>query len=125
MSNYIIRQYYDLELYIVQVFPKIFAYSWMYTRSIYHWARKPVLKKSKKVFYQDNFANLYGGAKIIMKSSPKIKYVNSILEDSMDKYMYTSEELPIKVIIGLNEEIAISSICIRSFEMYSSITENF
>ena len=64
---------------------------------------RQVPKKPKKVFYQDNFANLYGGAKIIMKSSPKIKYVNSILEDSMDKYMYTTEELPVKIIIALNE----------------------
>ena len=77
-------------MYIIQVFPKMFASFWKYGRLIYHLKKKPVQKKSKKIFYQDNFANLYGGAKIIMKSSPKIKYVNSILEDSMDKYMYTS-----------------------------------
>ena len=33
--------------------------------------------------------------------------------------MYTDEQLPIKIIIGLNEEIAIDSIIIQSFEMYS------
>jgi len=45
--------------------------------------------KPKKVYYDNNYANLYGGAKIIMKSSPKIKSINSILEDGTDKYLYT------------------------------------
>lgn len=60
-----------------------------------------------------------------MKSSPRIKSINSILEDGTDKYMYTDEQLPIKIIIGLNEEIAIDSIIIQSFEMYSCITKDF
>lgn len=37
-----------------------------------------------------------------MKSSWKIKSLNSILEDGPDKYMYTDEQLPLKIIIGLN-----------------------
>ena len=72
-------------------------------RNIIRILEVPARKKPKKIFYEDNFANLHGGAKIIMKSSPKIKYVNSILEDTIDKYMYTNEQLPIKIIIGLNE----------------------
>lgn len=60
-----------------------------------------------------------------MKSSAKIKSINSILDDSVDKYMYTEEKLPIKIVIGLNEEIAIESIIITSMEMYSSITKQF
>ena len=58
--------------------------------------------RPKKVYYDINYANLYGGAKIIMKSSSKIKLINSILEDGPDKYMYTEEKLPLKIIIGLN-----------------------
>ena len=63
---------------------------WKFSKEIYEIVNAPVSKKPKKVFYTDNYANLYGGAKIVMKSSPKIKYVNSILEDSFDKYLYTN-----------------------------------
>lgn len=77
----------------------------------------------QKIYYENNYASLNGGAKIIMKSSAKIKSINSILDDSVDKYMYTEEKLPIKIVIGLNEEIAIESIIITSMEMYSSITK--
>lgn len=45
--------------------------------------------KTKKVYYENNYANLHGGAKIIMKSSPKIMSINSILIDDTDKYLYT------------------------------------
>ena len=38
-----------------------------------------------------------------MKGSNHMKSINSILDDSYDKYMYTSDQLPIKLIIGLNE----------------------
>ena len=61
----------------------------------------------------------------MMKSSKSLKSINSILDDSFDKYMYTTDSMPIKIIIGLNEEIAIDSIIIQSFEMYSRITKLF
>lgn len=51
--------------------------------------------------------------------------MSSILEDGVDKYMYTDEQLPIKLIIGLNEEVALESIIIQSYEMYSCITKEF
>ena len=64
---------------MIRVFPKIILPIWYYSKQIYEIINYEDSKKQKKVFYSDNFANLYGGAKIVMKSSPKIKYVNSIL----------------------------------------------
>lgn len=58
--------------------------------------------KRKKVYYENNYASINGGAKIIMKGSTKIKSINSLLDDSIDKYMYTDDKLPIKFVIGLN-----------------------
>ena len=74
----------------IRVFPKIALQVLKVARLVYKIVTETPTQKSKKVFYPDNFANLHGGAKIIMKSSPKIKYVNSILEDSIDKYLYTN-----------------------------------
>jgi hypothetical protein len=79
----------------------------------------------KEVYYHSNYANLFGGAKIVMKSSERIKEINAILSDSVDQYLYTDEKLPIQFIIGLNEEIAISSVILQSEEMYSCITKEF
>lgn len=79
----------------------------------------------KKVYFPINFASSSGGARIVMKGSDKIKAINSILDDGFDSYMYTTEQAPIKFILGLNEEIAIESIIIKSFEMYSRITKEF
>lgn len=73
-----------------------------HTKIFYKFINNMIVYHPQKIYYENNYASLNGGAKIIMKSSNKIKSINSILDDSVDKYMYTEERLPIKIVIGLN-----------------------
>ena len=114
------REFYEL----IDATTQMFFILWHQSSLIYnHYYYPRVI--SKKIYYPINFASMYGGARIVMKNSKEIKSINSILDDSFDKYMYTNGPMPIKIIIGLNEEIAIESIILQSFEMYSRITKEF
>lgn len=79
---------------------------------------------AEAVVYRPNYANIYGGATILMKSA-NCHGISHILSDDNDRYMYTESTSHIEFVIGLKEEIAIESISVKSMEMYSSIVKGF
>lgn len=76
------------------------------------------------IVFRPNYANIYGGATILMKSAG-CHSISHILSDDNDRYMYTESTSHIEFVIGLKEEIAIESISVKSMEMYSSIVKGF
>ena len=62
---------------------------------------------------------------ILRISSQNIKSPNSLLDDDNGKYMYTTENFPLEIVIALKEEVSIEKIMIKSKEVYSSIIKKF
>jgi hypothetical protein len=79
---------------------------------------------STPTIYRPNYASIFGGATILMKTS-NCRGIGNILSEDTDKYMYTESTAQVEFVIGLKEEIAMESISIKSMEMYSSIIKHF
>ena len=75
--------------------------------------------------YDENFASINSGALLLAKSSSLIKGEKAILDDNMDKYLYTDDLLPLELIIALKEEVKIERIRILSSEIYSCTIKDF
>lgn len=72
-----------------------------------------------------NFASYQAGAVVIDKSPPNGKGFNNLLNDDRDKYAICSAHERKWVVIGLSEEVAISSVAIANYEKYSSTVREF
>jgi hypothetical protein len=72
-----------------------------------------------------NFASFQGGAIIVDKSPSSAKGFHHLLNDDKDKYGICSCKEKKWVVIGLSEEIAITSIAIANYERYSSMVHEF
>ena len=59
------------------------------------------------VVYDENFASINSGALLLAKSSSLIKGEKAILDDNVDKYLYTDDPMPLELIIALKEEVKI------------------
>lgn len=72
-----------------------------------------------------NFASHTAGAVIIDKSPPSAKGFHNLLNDDKDKYGICSCNEKKWVVIGLAEDILITSVAIANYEKYSSMMKDF
>ena len=77
--------------------------------------QKPYTGKS----YRINYANRFGGAKILMKSTDELRSTSNILEEKRDTYMFTESPLPFSMIIALTEEVSVEEVFVTTTQMYS------
>lgn len=74
---------------------------------------------------QFNFASHTAGAVIIDKSPPDARGFNNLLNDDKDKYGLCTCSQKKWVVIGLAEDIVITSVTIANYEKYSSMLKTF
>jgi hypothetical protein len=72
-----------------------------------------------------NFSSHQAGAVIIDKSPASGKGFNNLLNDDRDKYAICSTNEKKWIIVGLSEEVAITSVVIANYEKYSSTVREF
>lgn len=80
------------------------------------------MKKNVKMF---NFASNSAGAIILDKDPPDAKGFNNLLNDDKDKYGLTDCAKLKYVVIGLSEDIMVTSIILANYEKYSSMVQDF
>ena len=78
-----------------------------------------------KKFKMINFASSSAGAIILDKSPSTAKGFSSLLDDDMDRYGISPCKEDKWVVIGLSEDILVSSIAIANYEKYSSLLKDF
>lgn len=72
-----------------------------------------------------NFAAQSAGAVIVDKSPNSAKGFHNLLNDDKDKYGICSSKAEKWIVIGLSEDILITSVVVGTYEKYSSILKDF
>lgn len=79
-------------------------------------------RSSKNIF---NFASQAAGAVVLDKSPATAKGYSHLLNDDMDKYGISACDEKKWVVIGLSEDILVTSIALANYEKYSSMLKEF
>lgn len=80
------------------------------------------VRSSKNIF---NFASQAAGAVVLDKSPSTAKGYSHLLNDDMDKYGISACDEKKWVVIGLSEDILVTSIALANYEKYSSMLKEF
>ena len=72
-----------------------------------------------------NFASQAAGAIVLDKSPPTAKGYSHLLNDDMDKYGISPCDEKKWVVIGLSEDILVTSVALSNYEKYSSMLKEF
>lgn len=79
-------------------------------------------RSSKNIF---NFASQAAGAVVLDKSPTTAKGYSHLLNDDKDKYGISACDEKKWVVIGLSEDILVTSIALANYEKYSSMLKEF
>ena len=79
-------------------------------------------RSSKNIF---NFASQAAGAVVLDKSPASAKGYSHLLNDDKDKYGISACDEKKWVVIGLSEDILVTSIALANYEKYSSMLKEF
>ena len=80
------------------------------------------VRSSKKIF---NFASHSAGAVVLDKSPASAKGYSHLLNDDKDKYGISQCDEKKWVVIGLSEDILVTSVALANYEKYSSMLREF
>lgn len=80
------------------------------------------IRSSKNIF---NFASQAAGAVVLDKSPATAKGFSHLLNDDMDKYGISACDEKKWVVIGLSEDILVTSVGLANYEKYSSMLKEF
>ena len=80
------------------------------------------IRSSKNIF---NFASQAAGAVVLDKSPASAKGYSHLLNDDKDKYGISTCDEKKWVVIGLSEDILVTSVALANYEKYSSMLREF